>query len=205
MILDPGIATSNAQLQPLPQFDFSEPIIFSIEVIAAMLALIGAFYFYRFYKITRSIHLLGPIIGFSFITFAEVLLAADVWLQFNPQIFNLLFWMRLLCLSYGFSFIAVSYFYKHREADKTMMMKVAALSAVSLIIMMAIIVIVPPVLVLPPYNEVDEYFRVFNLFMLGYVFKSTLGSIVQQGRKEFMYMRLGHNSIINFMIERLRS
>lgn len=183
------IATSKVQLQTLPNFDFADPFIFSTEVIATVLAFIVAFHFYRFYRLSGFVYLLGLVIGFSFITFAEVLFAIDVWLEFNPEIFNLLFWLRLLSLSYGFSFLAVSYYYKHREEDRTpFMMRIGALSVIPIMIVIAAVVILPPAFDFPAYNQVDEYFRVFNLVMLGYVFKSTLGSIVEQGRKEFMYI-----------------
>jgi len=183
------ITTSKVQLQPLPDFDFADPFIFSSEVIAAILAFVVAFNFYRFYRLSGFVYLLGLVIGFSFITFAEVLLAVDVWLEFNPEIFNMLFWMRLLSLSYGFSFLAASYYYKRREDDKTpWMMRIGALSVIPIMIMIALVVILPPAFDFPPYNQVDEYFRVFNLVILGYVFKSTLSSIVEQGKKEFMYI-----------------
>jgi len=183
------ITTSKVQLQPLPNFDFADPFIFSMEVIAAVLAFVVALHFYRFYRLSGFVYLLGLVIGFSFITFAEFLLAIDVWLEFNPEIFNLLFWLRLLSLSYGFSFIAVSYYYKHREEDRIpWIMRIGALSVIPIMIMIALVVILPPAFDFPPYNQADEYFRVFNLIMLGYVFKSTLSSIVEQGRKEFMYI-----------------
>ena len=189
MVEDVSAAASKVQLQPLPNFDYADPFIFSSEVIAAILAFVVALHFYRFYKLSGFVYLLGLVIGFSFITFAEILLAIDVWLEFNMEIFNLFFWLRLLSLSYGFSFIAVSYYYKHREEDKTpMMMRMGALSAIPVMVVIVIMVFVPPALEFPPYNQVDEYFRVFNLFVLGYVFRSTLSSIVEQGRKEFMYI-----------------
>ncbi len=189
MVEDVSVAANKVQLQPLPNFDYADPFIFSSEVIAAVLAFVVALHFYRFYKLSGFVYLLGLVVGFSFITFAEVLLAVDVQLEFDMEIFNLLFWLRLLSLSYGFSFIAVSYYYKHREEDKSpMMMRIGALSAIPLMAVIVIIVFVPPALEFPPYNQVDEYFRVFNLFMLGYVFRSTLSSIVEQGRKEFMYI-----------------
>jgi hypothetical protein len=189
MVEDVSAATSRVQLQPLPNFDYADPFIFSLEVIAAVLAFVVALHFYRFYRLSGFVYLLGLVIGFAFITFAEVLLAVDVWLEFNMDLFNLLFWLRLLSLSYGFSFIGVSYYYKHREEDRTpMMMRIGALSAVPLTVMIAIVVLVPPAFEFPPYNQVDEYFRVFNLFVLAYVFRSTLSSIVEQGRKEFVYI-----------------
>jgi len=183
------IIGSKVQLQTLPNFEFADPFIFSTEVIAATIAFVVAFHFFRFYRLSGFVYLLGLATGFSFITFAETMLALDVWLEFNPEIFNLLFWMRLLSISYGFSFLAVSYYYKHREDDKVpWMMRIGALSVIPIMTMIALVVILPPALDFPPYNMVDEYFRAFNLVVLAYVFKSTLGSIVEQGRKEFMYI-----------------
>jgi len=183
------ITTSKIQLQPLPNFDFADPFIFSTEVIAAVLAFVVAFHFYKFYKLSGFLYLRGLVIGFSFITFSEIMLAVDVWLEFNMEIFNMFFWLRLLSLSYGFSFIAVSYYYKHREEDKIpLMMRIGALSVIPLMIMIGVVVILPPAFDFPPYNQADEYFRIFNLVMLGYVFTSTLSSMVEQGRKEFIYI-----------------
>jgi hypothetical protein len=179
---------STVQLQPLPNFQFADPLVFSVEIIASVLAIVVALYFYRFYRLTGFLYLLGLTIGFIFITFAEVLLAVDVWLEFNPDLFNLLFWMRLLSLSYGFSFLAISYYYKRKEDYRTIMFKVAALSAIPIMGVMAVMIIAPPALDFPPYNVADEYFRVFNLIMLAYVFRSTLNSIVEQGRKELVYI-----------------
>jgi len=189
MVEDVSVAASKVQLQPLPNFDYADPFIFSSEVIAAVLAFVVALHFYRFYRLSGFIYLLGLVIGFSFITFAEVLLAVDVWLEFDMDVFNLLFWLRLLSLTYGFSFIAASYYYKHREEDKTpLMMRIGALSAIPLTVLVVVLVFIPPAFEIPPYNQVDEYFRVFNLVVLAYVFRSTLSSIVEQGRKEFMYI-----------------
>ena len=178
----------SAQLSLLPNFQFADPFIFSAYVIASVLAFVVAFHFYRFYRLTGFVYLLGLTIGFFFIMFADIMLATDVWLEVNPEIFNLLFWLRLLSLSYGFSFLAVSYYYKHKEEDKTFAIRVAALSAIPIMIVLVVVIVAPPALELPPYNTVDEYFRVFNLIMLAYVFKSALSSIVEQGRKEFLYI-----------------
>ncbi|MEM3098589.1 MAG: hypothetical protein QXU32_07725 [Nitrososphaerales archaeon] len=179
---------SSTQLQLLPDFYLADAFIFSVQVAASVLAFIVAFHFYKFYRITGFVYLLGLGIGFSFITFAQVLLAADVWLEFHPELFNLLFWLRLLSLSYGFSFLAVSYYSKSKEEDKTLMLRIAALSAVPIMVMIAVVILAPPVLDFPPYNQVDEYFRVFILVVLAYVFRSTLVSIVAHGRKELMYI-----------------
>jgi hypothetical protein len=189
MVEPSTIAGSKVQLQLLPNFDLADPFIFSNEVIASLLAFTIAYLFYRFYRVSGLTHLLGIVIGFMFITFAEILLAVDVWLEFNPELFNMLFWLRLLSLSYGFSFLAISYYYKHREEYSIpLSMRIGALSAIPIMIVITVIVIAPPAFGLPAYNVIDEYFRVFNLFMLGYVFISTLGSIVEQGRKEFVYI-----------------
>lgn len=179
---------SKIQLQPLPDFPFADQFIFSAEVIASVLAIIVGISFYRFYRLTGFIYLLGLAIGFFFITSAEILLAVDVWMEIFPEYFNMLFWLRLLTLSYGFSFLAVSYYYKHREDDKSFMFRVAALSAIPIMVTIVALIITSPAFDFPPYNIVDEYFRVFNLVMLTYVFRSTLSSIVEQGRKEFVYI-----------------
>lgn len=204
-----NIAASKVQLQLLPNFDFADPFIFSNEVIASLLAFVIAFLFYRFYRISGLRHLLGLAIAFIFITFAEILLATDVWLEFNPELFNMLFWLRLFSLSYGFSFLAMSYYYKHREESSIpWLMRIASLSAIPIMIVTGIIVLTPPAFDLPVYNVIDEYFRVFNLIMLAYVFKSTLSSIVEQGRKEFLYIPaayavlwLGQYSALIFALE----
>jgi hypothetical protein len=203
------MTTSNVQLQPLPDFQFADPFIFSTEVIAAVLAFVVALHFYKFYRLAGFIYLLGLVIGFSFITFSELMLAIDVWLEFNPDVFNMLFWLRLLSLSYGFSFLAVSYYHKHREEDRTpWIMRIGALSVIPLAGLVVALVVLPPSFDFPPYNQVDEYFRMLNLIALAYVFRSTLVSIVEQGRKAFMYVPaayailwLGQYSSLTFALD----
>ncbi len=184
-----SITTSNVQVQLLPNFDFAQPFIFSTSVIETVLAFVIAFLFYRFYRISGLVYLLGLVVGFSFISFSRSLLALNLW-ESNLEIFNMFFWLKFLSSSYGFSFLALSYYYKGSEEDRVpLMMKIGALSVIPLMMMIAIMVILRPVNGFPPpYNQVDEYFSAFNLFMLGYVFKSAIVSIVEQGRREFIYI-----------------
>jgi hypothetical protein len=195
---------------PVPNFDFVDPFTFSTEAIAAILALVVAFHFYRFYKVSGFVYLLGLAVGFLAIAFAEIMLAVGVWLEPNLEIYNMLFWLRLLSLSYGFSFVAMSYHYKHRDEDRTpWIMRVIAISVIPIVIVTTLVILTPPAFDFPAYNRLDEYFGVLNLVMLGYVFKSSLDSIVTQGRKEFIYIPaafailwLGQYSALIFDLDR---
>lgn len=159
------------------------------KIIASILAFVVAFYFYRYYSLSKLSYLLGIAVGFTFIAVSAVFLAIDVLLESNMELFNVIFWLRLVSLSYGFSLLAASYHYKHRETEGIpSLIRIGALSAIPVMIMIGIVVIAPPALNLPPYNDVDEYFRIFNLVMLAYVFKNALGSIIERGRKGFMYI-----------------
>lgn len=182
-------AASAQSIQPFPSFAFAGPFIFSTEAIAAILSFVVAYHFYRFYRLSGILYLLGIVIGFSFITFSNLVLATDVWLEFDPGLFNFVYWMGILSLSYGFSFLAVSYYCKHREEDKVpLLMRISALSAIPLMLVIAVVAILPLTLDLPPYHNMDEYFSAFNMVALGYVFKSTIGSIVDQGKRGFKYI-----------------
>ncbi len=182
------IPASNVQLQPLPNLDFVSPFIFSTEVIAASLAFAIALYSSKLYRRTGFLYLLDLSIGFWLIMFSEALLASDVLMKFDPVSSNFLFWLRLLSLSSGFSFIALSYRYKHMDEARTPILMIAAFSVIPLMIMMTIMVLAKSIVVLPPYSAVDQYFHVFNILILGYIIKSILGSIVEHGRKQSTYI-----------------
>ncbi len=190
MIEAVAIATSDIQLQPFIHFDYVDAFLFSTELIATILAFVIAFNFYKYYKISGLFYLRGFVKGFSFIAFAESLLAADVLIDFSDGVTNMLLWLRLLSLSYGFSLLAVSYYYKHKQGDKLKFtLRTLSVSAIPIMTtIFVILMIIPPVFQLPSYEQVDEYFRVFNMVVLAYVFKSALNSIIEQGKKEFVYI-----------------
>lgn len=190
MIEDYATRTSAAQLvEPFPRLDFTDPLVFSCAVIAAILALLIVLYFYRFYKLYKLTYMHGIIASFSIISFAQLMLAVNVWIGFDSEISNLLGWFKILSYSYGFSFLALSYYYKNREEESTpLLLRIGVLSVIPMMIMLALAVFATSAFDLLPHYKLEAYFRMFNLLMLGYVFKSTLSSIVEQGRKEFMYI-----------------
>ncbi len=142
----------------------------------------------RFYRISGFFTLGSISIGFTFI------LASFVLGLFNTFVVNeTLLWIRLVFLSYGFTFLALSYFYKMKEKEATFhwIVRVCGLSIVPVMLLSLVLNYVLP-------NEVSGYFtfevvfRIYNLFILSYVCKSALQSSIKHGKMEFMYVPIAY-------------
>jgi hypothetical protein len=98
--------------------------------------------------------------------------------------------MRLIASSYGFSLMALSYYYKGREEGRSTLIPIVSLSMIPILITVAVISLTEPRFDFPPYQNVDQYFSVLNLVILAYTFRGALTSILEHGRKDFIYIPL---------------
>jgi hypothetical protein len=156
--------------------------------ISIILSLVIVVFSSRFYRISGFFTLGSISIGFTFI------LASFILGLFNTPIGNdTLHWIKLVFLSYGFTFLALSYFYKIKESEATFhwIVRMCGLSIVPVMLLSLVLNYVLP-------NEVSGYFtfevvfRIYNLFVLSYVCKSALQSSIKHGKMEFMYVPIAY-------------
>jgi hypothetical protein len=141
------------------------------EFISAALALVLVFLFFKAYRLRRSAHLLGLPIGFSFLASSYAFLGAYLLNENDVAVSESFLWLRLVTQSYGFAFVAFTYYFSSKtEMKAKYSLRVISLaSAISLTLLFGALVVAPPFLGLPSVNVVDEYLRIANLFFLGYV------------------------------------
>lgn len=143
----------------------------SSELISAALALILAYFFLRAYRLTRSIYLLGFPVGFSFLASSYVSLGMALLYQSEAAVSESFLWLRLITQTFGFAFIAFSYYFssKAERATKYFLGTISFASLISIFLFLGALVVSPPFLKFPSVNVADEWFAIGNLVFLGYV------------------------------------
>ncbi|HEV2192620.1 MAG TPA: hypothetical protein VGR54_03255 [Nitrosopumilaceae archaeon] len=181
---------ANSEYHALDNSSF-EPFIFASKIVSLVLALFVTVYAYNFYKIFRSLVLLGLILGFGFMALADILMIITIPVHKDPILFNLFFWMRLFVSAYGFTFLALSYHCSTKERGKANSF-VLKISILSVIPVFAMLTWFSNSSIFPPFTNYDEYFRVYNICALGYVFIKSLQYSVSKVRKDFMYLTIAY-------------
>jgi hypothetical protein len=136
------------------------------EVASVVLALVVIYFFFKAYRLRRSVFLLGLPLGFSFLAASYVFLG--MFLVYSNGFF---LWLRLITESYGFAFIAFSYYFSSNaeRTAKYFLVFIALASFVSILLLFVALIVAPPFFALPAVRTVDEVFRLANLVFLGYV------------------------------------
>jgi hypothetical protein len=141
------------------------------ELVSTVLALVLAYLFLRAHRLIRSSYLLGLPTGFSLLAFSYVFLGASLVFESNVALSEQFLWLRLITQSYGFAFIAFTYYFssKTERATKHFLSIISFASAITILLFFVALIVAPPFPELPSVNVVDECFRIGNLVFLGYV------------------------------------
>lgn len=149
----------------------SAEVLVASEFISTVLALILVYFFFKAYKLTRSIFLLGLPVGFSFLASSYVFLGMSLLYENDVTVSESFLWLRLIAQSFGFIFIAFTYYFssKTERSAKYLLATISLASVVSILLVIGALVVTPPFMRFPSVNTADECFRVMNLVFLGYV------------------------------------
>lgn len=174
--------------------EFSLLVVISSELLSAGLALAIVYRMVRLFPI-----------GFSFLSVSYLLLGVARTFDSLRVLAGPTSW---LTASYGFAFLAATYFLSRRGSNS----RLAPWLFSSLLILALIairIIIIPQFLVFASISIVHEEFRVFNLIMLGYVIWSlnrifahephSIGSVVLTG---FWLLTIGQLSGLPWALDR---
>jgi hypothetical protein len=143
---------------------FESLIPLAIELVSAMLALAVAGSTLKLFHVVRRNYLLGLPVGFSFLALGYLSSSASYAL---PALTDPLTWFALLCQTYGFAFVAVTYLLK-----KNSRLGRVAQWLISIMIILAVIaatIIVVQTERIPSYQTFDEAFSITNIFLLSYI------------------------------------
>lgn len=143
-------------------------ILITSEIISAGLALFIVYSMLTVFRATRREYLLGFPIGFSFLAIGYVVFGVS---YASPGLEELASWLHLSLVSYGFAFIAGTYFLRKRSLWRSVGR--ASVWLFSTLVILAVVVVamivVPTPLLLPSHRAVDEVFRTANLALLAYI------------------------------------
>jgi len=146
-------------------FDPSVPFI--CEVVAAGLSIFIVYSMLRLVRVVRREYLLGFPIEFTLLAIGFIAFGLS---YAYPGLEELASWLHLSIVTYGFAFIAGTYFLK-----KSLRRRVGRMSAwlFSMLVILAvaaiILIVVPPRFLLPSYRSVYEIFRTTDLVLLVYI------------------------------------
>lgn len=172
-------------------FPVPDNFVLVISILSAIAASIVAFYFFRFYRISGLSHLLGIPAGFTFLAASHVLFGMDVFVE-NTQIDNLLEWMSLIALSYSFSMMAMSYYYRSAEFnDRTRLVRTMSYALLPVLVLVAAIEMTGSQQMLISFRSIDEYFTAFNIVALGYILVQCINGILRGENAKVFYIPAG--------------
>ncbi|MEW5841407.1 hypothetical protein [Nitrososphaera sp.] len=199
MALDPNV------LNPFVLFSQQSPALALAAVVAvtaasAALAVSGSRRFFNSYRFSGFGYLLGLPAGFMFLAASFAFeLASFAYLDY-PVLHPALFWIQLLLQSEAFALIAVSYYFKDSGkeggAHSRRRVRPRDVGMVLLPLAMVAIPFMLPTSELaskPYFNyaslaDFSLYMRIFNMVVLGYIFKSAIFSLAKAGSARMLYV-----------------
>ncbi len=183
-------------------------VLLPTSIISIVLASIFAGQSFKMYKIAQSQFLLGLVIGFASIALGDFFLLITA--TFGPILessqYNLLYWYRLIFLSAGFVFIALTYHYRSKQDQQIPLLKIG----IAAFIMTGIVLFLTNITMQLPgptiANQSNFLFRLFNVIILAYIVKSSLQYVAQKNGPihvpfAFMILLMGQFSVLIFSID----
>ncbi len=210
IVQDPNILNAFILLDRSVALPFS----LLITIASVSLCSIIAFYFFRSYKFSGFRYLLGLPMGFATLGTSFVFEHLSLIYYTNYLLYHLFFWMQLSLQSEALALIALSYMLKNRvgsgKADDAiadlnlskvlihdnMSTKARGLLISTLpmiVISIPFMVTISALFVQPFLNDVELadlsfYTKIFDMLILGYVFKSTVVSLVKGANIKLLYV-----------------
>jgi len=210
IVQDPNILNAFILLDRSVAF----PVSLLITIASVSLCSIIAFYFFRSYKFSGFRYLLGLPMGFAILGASFVCEHLSLIYYTNYLLYHLFFWMQLSLQSEALALIALSYMLKNRvgrskddyaTADldlskvlihDNMSTKARGLLISTLpmiVISIPFMVTISALFVQPFLNDVELadlsfYTKIFDMLILGYVFKSTVVSLVKGANIKLLYV-----------------
>lgn len=161
------------------------------EVISAVLCFILVKFMIKPYEVTGESRYLGLPIGFGFL---GATYAFSAFLYFQPYFFGRQsLYLQLVVRAFAFMFLTMTYYFSRKKAENsrffwniTITVLIAGLIA-TLLLLISI-----PADVLPSYQLVSIFIRVFNLLCIIYICAHTLRSHIEAPDPETIWIPLAY-------------
>ena len=182
-----------------------------ITIASVSLCSVISIYFFRSYRFSGFGYLLGLSIGFVVLGVSFVFEQLSLIYQGNSVLYHLFFWIQLAVQSEAFALIALSYMLKNRIRTKgsTTYLDPSSLLVhhnlstkardlfISILPMVAISIpltvtmsalLVRPFLNYVELTDLSFVMRIFDMIILGYIFKVTTASLVKAANLKLLYI-----------------
>lgn len=189
-------------LNPLVLMDPSvAPAVALIVMVASVsMSFLISRYFFKSYTFSGFGYLLGFPTGFAFLGLSYFLQFAGWAYVSDALMYPAFFWMQIILQAEGITLIALSYHFKNRPGSREGTKDAARyepkhlLVAVLPVLMVTASFIVPssafvstPYFNYPRLADLSFVMTVFNIAVLGYIFKSAIVSLVKSGNVRLLY------------------
>lgn len=182
-------------------FEQNSSLLFFMYMISGILGAAISVYFLKIYRVISSAHICGLVIGFALVAFSDFFFSMTIDVTNNREIYNVLHWLRLSFVSYGFIVIGlVYYFKKYTEKKFKMVIKTALISLIP--IGLSLVVTGIGNSFLPDFHQYNEYFRILNLVALGYIILKIGSNPELQTRSDLFVLPVGFGIV--FLSQYLR-
>jgi hypothetical protein len=192
-VLDPNVLNPFVLVSPA----VAPALAAVITAVSVSLALVISRYFFKSYAFSGFGYLLGLPVGFAFLGASFLFEMSSLMYRADPLLYPAFFWIQMSLQSEALALIALSYYYKNSDAGESGR-KVRArdvLVTTLPLVMVAIPFLVPIFsLVNQPYfnyaglADLSFYMRIFNMAVIGYIFKSTIASLVRAANVKLLYV-----------------
>lgn len=192
-VLDPNVLNPFVLVSPA----VAPALAAVITAFSVSLSLIISRYFFKSYAFSGFGYLLGLPVGFAFLGASFLFEMSSLMYRADPLLYPAFFWIQMSLQSEALALIALSYYYKNADASgsgRKVRARDVMVTALPLA-MVAIPFLVPTFsLVNQPYfnyaglADLSFYMRIFNMVVIGYIFKSTIASLIRAANIKLLYV-----------------
>lgn len=191
-MLDPNVLNPFVLLSPA----IAPALAVVITAVSVSLSLLISHYFFKSYKFSGFGYLLGLPVGFAFLGASFPFEMSSLMYRSDPLLYPAFFWIQMSLQSEALALIALSYYYKNSASESGRKVRARAVLVTTLpLAMVAIPFLVPTTtLVAGPYfdyadmADLSSYMRIFNLAVIGFIFKSAIASLIKAANIRLLYV-----------------
>ncbi len=192
-LLDPNVLNPFVLVSPA----VAPALAVAITAVSVSLSLMISRYFFKSYRFSGFGYLLGLPVGFTFLGASFMFEAASLMYRSDPLLYPAFFWIQMSLQSEAFALIALSYYYKNSDGGQSGR---SVRPRDALVIMLPLAMVAIPFLVPtfslaaePYFNysglaDLSFYMRLFNMAVIGYIFKSTIASLAKAANIKLLYV-----------------
>jgi hypothetical protein len=192
-VLDPNVLNPFVLVSPA----VATALAVAITAVSVSLSLVISRYFFKSYTFSGFGYLLGLPVGFAFLGASFLFEMSSLMYRSDPLLYPAFFWIQMTLQSEALALIALSYYYKNSDASESgKRVKARDVLVTMLPLAMVAIPFLVPTTTLATglyfdyaaIADLSFYMRIFNIIVIGFIFKSTITSLVRAANVRLLYV-----------------